>query len=63
MDKINNIIKGLTINKYIPKTERSELENVCKELDKTKHDKILEELKEMIKTSKYTKKQKRNWIN
>lgn len=58
MISIINIIKRLSPNKYIAKTDKTELENICKDLDKIKYEKLLEGLKEVINATKYTKKLK-----
>ncbi len=63
MENILGIIKKLLPNKYIPKTEKIELEKFCKDLDKIKYEKLLEGLKEVINATKYTKKLKETLDN
>lgn len=58
MESIKSLIKSLPPNKYISKTDKSELENLCKNLDKIKHEKLLEGLNDVINSTKYTKKLK-----
>lgn len=58
MESIKSLIKSLTLNKYISKSDKSELENLCKNLDKIKHEKLLEGLNDVINSTKYTKKLK-----
>ncbi len=58
MNSIINIIKSLTPNKYIPKPDKTELERLANELDKIKYHKLIECLKEVISSSKCTKKLK-----
>ncbi len=56
MKGVISIIKKLSPNKYIAKTDKTELEKLCKNLDEIKHEKLLEGLKETINSTKYTKK-------
>lgn len=63
MESIKTLIKSLTPNKYISKTDKSELENLCKNLDKIKHEKLLEGLNNVINSTKYTKKLKETLDN
>jgi hypothetical protein len=58
MESILGIIKKLSPGKYVPKTEKTELENLCKDLDQIKHKKLLEGLNDVINSTKYTKKLK-----
>lgn len=63
MNGIINIVKKLLPNKYIAQSDKKELEKLCEELDKIKHDKLIEGLKEVIKSTKYTKKLKETLEN
>lgn len=63
MNSILSLIKRLSPNKYIGKPEKKELENLSKNLDKRKHEKLLEVLNEVIKATKYTKKLKETLEN
>jgi hypothetical protein len=56
MDKLDNILNGLTCGKRIVKTKKTEIEELCNELDKMKYDKLIEALKNVILSRKYTKK-------
>ena len=58
MNNIISIIKRLSPNKYIAKTDKTELEKFCDELDEIKYEKLIEGIKEVIKAKKYTKKLK-----
>lgn len=58
MNNIISIIKRLSPNKYIAKTDKTELEKFCDELDEIKYEKLIEGIKEVIKATKYTKKLK-----
>lgn len=58
MNSIINVIKRLTPNKYIPKPDKTELEELCKKIDKIKHDKLVEILEEVIRSKTFTKKSK-----
>ena len=58
MNSIIKLIQNLSPNKYIPKTEKTELVKLCEELDKIKYEKLIEGLKEVISAQKYTKKLK-----
>jgi len=40
MNTILGIIKRLSPNKYIAKTDKTELENLCKDLDSQENNKI-----------------------
>lgn len=63
MNSIITFINKLSLNKYIGKTEKTELEKLCVELDKIKYEKLIEGLKEIIKATKYTKKLKERLDN
>ncbi len=58
MNTIKEIIKGLSPNRYIPKSNKDELNKLIDELDKIKYEKLIEGLKEVISASKFTKKLK-----
>lgn len=58
MNSIIKLIKNLSPNKYIQKTDKTELEKLCEDLDKIKHEKLIECVKDVIKSTKYTKKLK-----
>jgi len=58
MESIIGIVRRLSPNKYIGKSEKSELEKLCEEVDKVKYSKLVEGLKEVIKATKYKKKLK-----
>ena len=63
MNSIITLIQKLTPNKYICKTEKTELEKLCDELDKIKYKKLIEGLTEVINATKYTKKLKERLDN
>lgn len=63
MNSIITFIQKLSPNKYIGKTEKSELEKLCDELDEIKYEKLIEGLKEVINAKKYTKKLKERLEN
>ena len=63
MNSIIKLIQNLSPNKYIPKTEKTELVKLCEELDKIKYEKLIEGLKEVISAQKYTKKLKKTIEN
>jgi len=58
MNSIIKLIQNLSPNKYIPKTEKTELVKLCEELDQIKYKKLIEGLKEVLSAQKYTKKLK-----
>ena len=63
MNNILSIIRRLSPNKYIAKTDKTELEILCKNLDKIKHEKLLEGLNDVLNSTKYTKKLKETLDN
>lgn len=58
MNSILSIIKSLTPSRYIVKSEKTELENLCKNLDETKYEKLIPVINNIITSTIYTKKLK-----
>ena len=56
MDRITNLLKSFTVGKYIQKTQKTEIEEFCEDLDDIKYEKLKETLKDVIDSTKYTKK-------
>ena len=55
MNQIFDIIKNLVCGKYIQKSQRSEIDELCKKLNDVKYEKLKEELIKVVSSTKYTK--------
>jgi hypothetical protein len=56
MEKLNDIFSDLICGKHIVKAKKTEIEELCNILDKIKYYKLIEVLKDVIESTKYTKK-------
>ncbi len=56
MDRFASLVKSFVVGKYIQKVQKTEIEEFCEDLDDIKYDKLKESLKDLVKSSKYTKK-------
>ncbi len=63
MNTLKEIIKSLNPNRYIPKSNKDEINKLITELDKIKYKKLIEGLTEVINATKYTKKLKETLDN
>ena len=55
MNQIFDIIKNLVCGKYIQKSQRSEIDELCKKLNDAKYEKLKGELIKVVSSTKYTK--------